>query len=455
MKLKKITTLFAGVAVLASFCTPSFAQERARLFAPPKLELKLRASLVGHPGQVVYLAISRNGDRLATGGYIESGTTLWNVETGERIAAVAGTAPQFSPDGRVLLTITKKTVALWDAVTGAPKGPLTGHDGAITSVSFSRDGTKLATGSEDGTVKVWDLASGQSSQTLRVWRVKKLPKFRFISRMLHVPVKVYVRFSPDQQSVLTTTYWEDSRAKVWDVTSGRLQAEMAGPVMTVGYDTKEAGVTEASFSPDGKFIVTQSDSKVRIWETATHKLVKEFDSLFSLEGFSPDSKWLGLVSTTQPRGYTTVADGGAFLNLETMTLHPTTSPIDIGFLNQQAFSPDGRTYVIASGYKNYHAALIDIATGRVTATIPLFVNWGFDIISEYQKEADILSFHPSSKFLMGASHNSIRLWDVSTGALAWSTKDASDPARFSNDGKLLVTVNKDRKTVLLWNVVSE
>ena len=56
---------------------------------------------------------------------------------------------------------------------------------------------------------------------------------------------------------------------------------------------------------------------------------------------------------------------------------------------------------------------------------------------------------------MGASHSSIKMWDASTGTLAWTTTDARNPARFSNDGKLLVTVGKDKKTVLLWNVVSD
>lgn len=215
-------------------------------------------------------------------------------------------------------------------------------------------------------------------------------------------------------------------------------------VKTIYYETKEAGVTAANFSPDGKFILTQSDGMVKLWETASHKAIEEFQGSFSVMKFSPDSKWLGLISTGKDV---------AFLNLETLKLQPI-SKVETDYLNQQAFSPDSRTCVIGSGYNHYHATLIDVLSGRVRANIPLVAKWGFDIISEYQKDVDVLSFHPGSNFLMGANHNAVRMWDVSSGALLWETIEGRDPARFSRDGNLLVTVGKDKKTVLLWTVES-
>jgi hypothetical protein len=53
---------------------------------------------------------------------------------------------------------------------------------------------------------------------------------------------------------------------------------------------------------------------------------------------------------------------------------------------------------------------------------------------------------------MGANHDSIRMWDVSSGALVCETAEGRDPAELSLDGTLLVTVGKDKKTVLLWEV---
>jgi len=444
--MKRISIVFGCILISASWCVQTIALSRARQTAPANLDgkFKLKAKLVGHQSQVFRVAFSSGSDVIATAD--ETTTRLWTT-TGQLLFTLDGASPFFNPDGRSLVTISRQNAKVWDVVTGKLKFTLAGHKRDITSVSCSRDGSKLATGSEDGTVKIWDAATGQASATLMVWRVKKIPRYRIISRALDIPVWVYARFSPDGQTVLTTTYWEESSAKLWDVTTGVLRAELGGHTTVVGYETKTAGVDGASFSADGKFIATRSIDSVRLWETATGRLINEFKIMFPIIEFSPDSRWLGFIRDGNNIG---------LLNLETLKLQPTPD-VDTGFLNQHGFSPDSRTYVVGSGYKKYHATLIDVATGRVRATIPLVSKWGFDIISDYQKDVDILSFHPNSEFLIGANHNSVRMWNVLTGALVWGTSEGRDPAEVSLDGQLLATVGKDKKTVLLWetnNLVS-
>ena len=71
----------------------------------------------------------------------------------------------FSPDGkRIASGSDDNTVRLWDADTGQPVGqPLTGHTDTVTSVAFSPDGKRIVSGSGDNTVRLWDADTGQPS----------------------------------------------------------------------------------------------------------------------------------------------------------------------------------------------------------------------------------------------------------------------------------------------------
>ncbi len=73
----------------------------------------------------------------------------------------------FSPDGtRIASGSTDKTVRLWDAASGDLLETLTGHEGTVSSVVFSPDGTRIVSGSVDQTVRLWDTASGELLATL-------------------------------------------------------------------------------------------------------------------------------------------------------------------------------------------------------------------------------------------------------------------------------------------------
>jgi WD40 repeat protein len=149
----------------------------------------------------------------------------------------------FSPDGARLATAgLDGTVRLWDTATGLPQGaPLTGHTGAVTDVAFSPDGARLATAGADGTVRLWNPATGQPHGAPLTG---------------HTDAVNGVAFSPDGKLLATTS--GDGTVRLWDVATG----QPAGPPLTGHTDR----VYSVAFSPDGSLLATTSqDGTARLW----------------------------------------------------------------------------------------------------------------------------------------------------------------------------------------------
>ncbi|PHH49856.1 Vegetative incompatibility protein HET-E-1 [Ceratocystis fimbriata CBS 114723] len=109
----------------------------------------------------------------------------------------------FSNDGQRLASGSyDKTVKIWDATSGACLQTLEGHHKSVKSVVFSNDGQRLASGSSDKTVKIWDATSGACLQTLKG----------------HGGYVYSVVFSNDGQRLASESW--DKTVKIWDVTSG-------------------------------------------------------------------------------------------------------------------------------------------------------------------------------------------------------------------------------------------
>jgi len=112
------------------------------------------------------LAFAPDGQTLASG-QVDGTVHLWDVARGNRLATLVQrlkvlNSLSYSPDGRILAVALGLTVALWDVARAAELPPLQGKQaGPVWSVAFTPDGQTLMTGSTDGTVKFWDVATGR------------------------------------------------------------------------------------------------------------------------------------------------------------------------------------------------------------------------------------------------------------------------------------------------------
>ncbi|KAG6328967.1 hypothetical protein ID866_10121 [Astraeus odoratus] len=150
----------------------------------------------------------------------------------------------FCPSGkRIASGSADMTVRIWNVDSGAQIGsPLQGHTSRVRSVAFSPDGTRIVSGSDDNTVRVWDADNGvESGSPLQG----------------HTDWVTSVAFSSDGTRIISGSY--DKTVRVWDADSG---VQIGSPLQ--GYTD---AVTSVAFSPDGTRIVSSSDDKTwRVWD---------------------------------------------------------------------------------------------------------------------------------------------------------------------------------------------
>ncbi len=243
----------------------------------------IKATLGEHDFGVYSVVFSPDGTSLASGGAF-SGIKLWDLATGDMKASFADGSVHslvFSLDGLMLLIgSTGCTINLWDITTGEVKmrfeghifGPpynpfrdefvapqsttVQGHKYEVKSVAFSPNGSTIASGSKDKTMKLWDVATGELKATFEG----------------HTDGINSVAFSPDGLMLasgggLWAKMWKDADDKtvrLWDVETGEVRTVLTG---------HRSPINSVAFSPDGLIIASGSDDgTIKLWDVATGEL---------------------------------------------------------------------------------------------------------------------------------------------------------------------------------------
>jgi WD40 repeat protein len=207
------------------------------------------ATLADHDGWVRAARFSPNGKTLATAS--EDTLVIVREPTGKPLRKFEGhkqlvTALAYSPDSKTVVSAggdwgdTSKggEVRAWDLESGKERWAAAGEYAGIWGVAFSPDGKSVAGASIDGTVRIWEAATGKERQVLKG----------------HTDRVIGVAYTPSGKTLASCGF--DGTIRLWDATTGKEKAVLKGP----------GGANRLAFSPDGKFMASESGKTIRIWQ---------------------------------------------------------------------------------------------------------------------------------------------------------------------------------------------
>lgn len=217
----------------------------------------MRTSLFTAPLTIV-LALS-----IWLGNTLAQSTSQWGLPAGAKARIGKGLIYeiQLSPDGTHLAVASSIGIWLYNARTGAAIRLLAGQ--GIRSVSFSPDGSILASGDENAAVRLWDSMSGDLLKTLQ-------GHTHYVSR---------VGFSLDGKTLASVAHWEGV-IRLWDAATGEQLKTLGGTLPSNLYSLAPPEdtivVSGSIIAPDGKTLATAGgfDGSIRLWSGRTGEQLK-------------------------------------------------------------------------------------------------------------------------------------------------------------------------------------
>jgi serine/threonine protein kinase len=287
---------------------------------------------------------------------------------------------------------------------------LKGHSSDVNSVSFSPDGEMLVTGSDDRTIKLWNLRTKQEIRT-----------FKGHSSWIYA-----IAISPDGQIIASGS--ADKTIKLWNLNTGTYIRTLKG---------HSDSVASVAFSPDGKLLASSSlDKTIKLWNLQTNKEIRTLtghSQTVASVAFSPDGKLLASGSWDKTIKLWNLNTG---TDIRTFTGH---SDLVLSI----AFSPDGQQ--LASGSKDKTIKLWNLNTLKEIRTLT-----GHD-----DKVTSVAYIRSSDSVILasGSNDNTIKLWDIATGGQIRTLKKDSGyiyAIAISPDGRTIASGGSADNIIKIW-----
>lgn len=413
--------------------------------------------LEGHHAPVNNVAWSPDGRFLASAGRDQQ-IKIWDVEAGQAIRTLEGhqdivTTVAWSSDGRYLASGGfDSLVIVWNAENGQTVNTLSGHEGAIRMVAWPHGNSEqVASASEDTTVKVWNIATGEHEPILQ-----------------HGDVVEGVFWSADDSRLITGS--DDTLIRLWDAVSGEIVQEWLG---------HEFGLISMALSPNGRRLVTTgNDGFIRLWNPETgeemaawsgtnnNPMAPAWLSDSNSVALTFSDNWLGIWQADNPQEtLTTRAHTGQVSSVAWMqerqgivSGHPgddlthfwdAETAEEAGTM--PGFTGEGQSLSIsADGNLLARPAVgiyvFDLSAGLREDIEPVFV--GND-----DAYVNVAALAPDAGRLAAINWNGLlRVWDLSNGQTVVEVSGAGAEAMaWSPDGRLIASPAANEPAVVVWD----
>jgi WD40 repeat protein len=323
--------------------------------------------------------------------------------------------------------------------------------GSVTSLDFSHNGQRLATGDAQGAIQIWDVTRQQLVAQLNghnswIWSVKFSPDQRLLAscgqdqsirlwdadkqcclNMLtgHRGIVTCLMFSPTGQMLASCGY--DQTIRLWDVNTGDCLQTLTG---------HRACIWSLAFTPDGQSLLSGSEDKtLRVWDVASGNCRLDIEA---------HQAWVKSVAVSACGQFCVSGGFDQTVKLWSLTTGAClqTWQGHIGPITGVAISPDGQT----------------IASASYDQTIRLWQRQSGDCLKVLQKHTNLLwclAFHPSGEWLAsGGDDNRAILWELSSGEPIHTRQGHSNciyALSLNHDHTLLATGQEDQ-TIHLWQL---